>query len=82
MAVWSKVSSRCNFRAIFPFSFSDLKEAPYFLRGDEDFKKAMHAVNLETTWSLWKHRYSIIFEREHPSSMKVVCEVMALASLW
>lgn len=52
------------------------------IRGDDVFKRVVHAIFMATTWFLWKHRNAIVFERVQPSSMHVVCEVRAMASLW
>lgn len=74
MEVWSKVASWCNIRRIFAFSFGDLLEIPYALSEDVD--------SLCTTWSVWKHRNSIVFEGCMPSLINVVCDIRVTAGLW
>jgi len=53
MTFWSKVSSWCNIRPIFAFFFNDLMEICYLLiRGDVDFKKAVHAVIMKVVYEV------------------------------
>lgn len=80
--VWSKTSSWCGIQPVFAFSFRDLMEIPYLLRGDAEFKKTVNAIFMATTWSLWKHRNAVIFKHVNPSVGKVICEIVAVSSLW
>lgn len=82
MEMWSEVGSWCKIQPVFAFNFKDLMDIPHVLRGDENFKKAVHAVFMVTTWAIWKHRNAIFFEGQAPSSKRVLCEIKVTTSLW
>lgn len=57
---------------------------PYYLRGDKDFKKAVHAMAMAmaTTWIIWKHRNEVLFDKTTPLVNVVLCEILASVNVW
>lgn len=64
------------------FSFKDIMDIPYTLRGDAEFKKGIHVLFMASMWCIWKHRNQILFDKIAPSVNGILCEILVLTALW
>lgn len=55
---------------------------PQRVRGDDNFKKMVHAIFMATTLSILRHKNDILFNRACPLENKVTCKITALTSIW
>ncbi|KAK1434005.1 hypothetical protein QVD17_10923 [Tagetes erecta] len=77
-----QIGNWCRINPIFAFSFNDFMAIPYSLRGDTDFKKAVHVLFMATTWCVWKHRNHVLFNKITPSVTGVLGDILASVTVW